>query len=155
MLDAEAKPLSHSHTTTVYGDSRARASHIFEAVVIEAFSDFDAYNYRTPLSNTKFSCLSDSLPRFRPLLRNPTLRPASSLEPVHLVTNLAPASSPQSVTYLSFLLHRCPRSLLRALPSRRILEALLLAHGGHAPRVPVYGVPLPGAGFFPVHLAAC
>lgn len=155
MLDAEAKTLSHSHTTTVYGDSRARASHILEAVVIEGFGDFDAYNnYRISLSNTKFPCLSDMPPRFRPLLRNLTFRPASSLEPVHLITHLAPASSPQaSLTYPSS--HRCPRSLLRALPSRRILEALLLAHGGHAPRVLVYGVPLPGAGFFLVHLAAC
>lgn len=154
MLGAEAKPLSHSHTTTVYGYSRERASHIFEAVVIEAFTDFDAYNYRIPLSNTRFPCLSNILPRFRPLLRNPTLRPASSLEPVHLVTHLAPASSPQtSLTCPSS--HRCLRALLRAVPSRRILEALLLAHGAHAPRVLMYDVPLPGAGFFPVHLAAC
>jgi hypothetical protein len=95
MLDAEAKTLSNSHTTTVYGDSHARASHILEAVVIEGFSDFDAYNnYRIPLNDTRFPCLSDILPRFRPLLRNPTFRPASSLEPVHLVTHLAPASSP-------------------------------------------------------------
>jgi len=153
----ESEPYdSHVSTHTIHAQERVT----YEDFMMNVSSDLSVYNYRT-LHEPFDSGLSNSsgVPAIRPFSANPSTPAQSHRSAGNPAETCIGSTSGAHQLYTWPLTYSSSRrflhSPLRAVPSSGILEGLLLEHGGHAPKVLVYEILLPGVGFCLARLAAC